>query len=63
MDATHTCDNREDNDNSLPKTKPPDPPSDDSHIASFNDHMDKLMDKPETQEKLKKWMDDGCKTQ
>jgi len=63
MDATHTCDNPEDTDNSLPKTKPPDPPSDDSRIASFNDHMDKLMDKPETQEKLKKWMDDGCKTQ
>ena len=59
MDASHTCDNPEDIDNSLSKPEPPDPPSNDTRMDRFNDHMNN----PETQEKLKKWMDDGCKTQ
>jgi hypothetical protein len=59
MDASHTCDNPEDTVNSLSKPEPPDPPSNDARMDRFNDHMNN----PETQEKLKKWMDDGCKTQ
>ena len=63
MDASHTCDNPEDSDNSLSKPEPPDPPSSDAHMDRFNDHMNRMMNNPESQEKLKKWMDDGCKTQ
>ena len=59
MDPSHTCHNPEDIDDSLSKPEPPDPPSDDARMDRFNDHMNR----PETQEKLKKWMDDGCKTQ
>ena len=63
MDASHTCDNPEDTDNTLSEPEPPDPPSDEARTVRFNDHMNSLFNRPESQEKLKKWMDDGCKTQ
>ena len=53
MDASHTCDNPEDTDNSLSTPEPPDPPSNDASMDRFNDHMNN----PETQEKLKKWIE------